>query len=890
MSAEDVSEIKSKTGHSRLRQERERRGWTQSEVAERIRTTRVNVGRWENRQTFPGPYYRQKLAELYGKSLQELDLIPEGVEEHDEASIPLAENNPPIAPPIWNVPYRRNPFFTGREEILAHLYTELRSSKTVALTQPQAISGLGGIGKTQIAIEYAYRYRDHYRAVFWVNASTRDTLNTDFAELVVLLGLSEQYERDQDVIVPLVKHWLATHAQWLLILDNVDNLEMVTDFLPVNYRGDVLFTTRLQALGTIAQGIEVEKMGLVDSMTFLLHRIKALPPSASLDPITAENKALAAEIFAALDGLPLALDQAGAYIEETRCGLSQYLKLFATRRRELLLRRGKFSVDHPESVAATWSLSFQKVEQECPAAVDLLNLFTFLNPESIPEEVISLGVAELGPTLEAVAHDPLQLDFMIELLLRYSLIRRNSETGSLNLHRLVQAVLKDDMDRDTQRIWAERAIRAVNQAFPDAEPETRERCQRLLPSVHTCAIHSEEYKLSFPEAARLFNEAASFLMMRGSYAQAEPLLLRTLAIRQQIMEVTHPDYARALNDLGTLYLNQGKYQEAEPLLQKALAIRQQVLGREHLEVAETLYNLANLYRARGDYAKAEPLYVQSLNVRKAASGADDPLVALSYYGLAKLYNSQEKYEQAEMFCRHALSIQEKYLGNNHSALSSTLIILAKIYQKQNALNRAREMNMRALQIRENASGVDDPRVATIANNIAELYHAERKYHEAEPWIMRAFSIHKQSLGWEHPYMAYSLNNLGENCFLRGDYDQAEVHFREALNIRERHLGFDHPHTGFSYYQLARLYSAIERHEEAEPFYRKSLSIRERSFGTDHSIVANTLEQYSLSLRKLNRTSEANELEARIQAIREKLVVGKGPQISGGDGYENQIEC
>ncbi len=163
MSAEDVSEIKSKSGNSRLRQERERRGWTQSEVAERIRTTRVNVGRWENGQTFPSPYYRQKLAELYGKSLQELDLIPASAEERNEESVPLEENNAPISPPVWNVPYLQNPFFTGRDTILSYLYTVLRNKNAAALTQAQAISGLGGIGKTQIAIEYAYRYRDSTR-------------------------------------------------------------------------------------------------------------------------------------------------------------------------------------------------------------------------------------------------------------------------------------------------------------------------------------------------------------------------------------------------------------------------------------------------------------------------------------------------------------------------------------------------------------------------------------------------------------------------------------------------------------------------------------------------------------------------------------------------------
>src|SRR6266849_7126398 len=169
MNSEDASKVKilSRSSTSRLRQERELRGWTQSEVAERIGSTRINVGRWENGLTVPSPYYRQKLGELFGKSISELGFIPELTEVRNREEITTLSGadphiSPPLVPPIWSVPYRRNPFFTGREEILAHLYTVLRSSRTAALTQPQAISGLGGIGKTQIALEYAHRYRDNY--------------------------------------------------------------------------------------------------------------------------------------------------------------------------------------------------------------------------------------------------------------------------------------------------------------------------------------------------------------------------------------------------------------------------------------------------------------------------------------------------------------------------------------------------------------------------------------------------------------------------------------------------------------------------------------------------------------------------------------------------------
>src|SRR5229473_1189033 len=276
MGAEDAAKKFSRSVVSRLKQERERRAWTQSEMAERIGTTQINVSRWENGITLPSPYYRQRLGELFGKSIQELGLIPESNEEQNAEVSPFAgtPDSLNLTPPLWNVPYRRNPFFTGRKEILDHLYTVLRSSKAAALTQTQAISGLGGIGKTQIAVEYAYRYRDHYQAIFWITASTRDALNADFVMLAALLDLSEQYEQDQDIVTRAVKRWLTTHTRWLLILDNVDNLEMIVDFLPVHGTGDVLLTTRLQALGTVAQSIEVEKMGQDEGVMFLLRRIK----------------------------------------------------------------------------------------------------------------------------------------------------------------------------------------------------------------------------------------------------------------------------------------------------------------------------------------------------------------------------------------------------------------------------------------------------------------------------------------------------------------------------------------------------------------------------------------------------------------------------------------
>lgn len=851
MSTKDPEDAK-KSSHPallRLKREREKHGWTQSELAERVGTTQVNVSRWEKGTTLPGPYYRQKLGEIFGKNIQELDLLPEQSEELPIAPISHTPDSP-ASLPLWNVPYRRNAFFTGREEILLHLHTIFAAHKTDTPAQPLAISGLGGIGKTQIAVEYAYRYRNHYEAIFWLTASNRDTLSADFAMLAVLLALPEQHEQEQDSVLRAVKNWLSTHTRWLLILDNVDNLEMIIDFLPMYGAGDVLLTTQLQASGTLAQHVEVEKMPQDEGVMFLLRRTKFITSGSSPDQSMKESLAQAAEIVSALDGLPLALDQAGAYIEETRCGLPQYLSLCHTRRKELLLRRGRFPVDHPDPVATTWSLSFQRLEQESIAATDLLHLFAVLASEAIPEEIITLGGAELGPALATVATDPLQVDMLIELLLRYSLIRRTPEMQSLSIHRLVQAVLKDGMSREAQRLWAERAIRAMHLIFSNVELQTWERCQFFLPHVQLSTTYIKEYALAFPEAAYLFHYAASYLVAHARYPQAEPLLLAALAICRQILPPHHLDTADTLNDLGELYLNSGRYQEAEHWLQEALLIRRQGLGNEHLAVAQTLYNLASLYRSLGAYSKAEPFYLEALHIRETLPDVDLPLIARSYYGLAKLYYSQEKYPLAEKYCTQSLQIREQHLKNHSPEIASTLNMLVKIYLGQNLFSQAKAMNTRALQIREAISGEAHPQVAIMINNQVEIYHAEKKYHEAELLIARALKIHEDALGPEHPYTAYSLSNKAENLFLQANYSQAELYYKKVLAIREKFLGLDHPRTASTYYALAKLYAVLERYEEAEVFCRKALSIRERTFGPDHPAVASVLAQHAYLLKKM----------------------------------------
>jgi NB-ARC domain len=226
------------------------------------------------------------------------------------------------------VPYPRNPQFTGREDVLTQLETALLQGNAAALTQPQAIRGLGGIGKTQTAVEYAYRHRNAYSAVFWVKAELREELMTGFGEIAKVLQLPQQDEPDQSLIIAAVKEWFKTHERWLLIVDNADDLTVAREFLPSSAQGYLLLTTRAAATGQIAQAVELKKMSHHDGALFLLRRAKRIANQGEWETATEADKQVALEIAQEMDGLPLALDQAGAYVEEMMLSLTEYLNLY----------------------------------------------------------------------------------------------------------------------------------------------------------------------------------------------------------------------------------------------------------------------------------------------------------------------------------------------------------------------------------------------------------------------------------------------------------------------------------------------------------------------------------------------------------------------------------
>ena len=819
---------------------RTRRRLTQQQLAEAVGVHRSAIVRWEQ-----GDFLPQSKALV-------LEVIKH-VHLDEQESRHLLEASLTALSPYWHVPLPRNPFFTGREEVLETLHAQLGVEQAVALTHSSALHGLGGIGKTQIALEYAYRHALEYSAVFWISAESVEHLLASFMTIAELLQLPERQEADQQRFVKAVQRWLATHSGWLLIWDNLEDLDLLHRFLPPSRQGASLLTTRCQALGTLAQGMELPPLEQSEAMLFLLRRAKLLRLEESLEQVCQFAQRLPAEYTAAeellriMDRLPLALDQAGAYIEESGCGFLGYLRRYEQRQPLLLDRRGVLGGDHPLSVATTFRLASERVEQE-PSAADLLRVCAFLHAEAIPEELFLEGAAHLGQTLAQLAIDPCQLDQAIAALRSLSLVQRQPETRTLCLHRLVQAVVRDRMSEDEHMVWMKRVGAALAAIFPRVSHQVWSQCERLLPHVLIMAMALPD-QAGTSELAQVFRKAADYLRDRAQYEQAEPLYLRALRILESAQGPECSELAHALNNLAILYFVRGQYEQAEPLYLRALHLQEQLLGTEHPEVARPLINLALICKAQGKYEQAEPLYLRALHIREKALGPVHPDLARSLYNLASLYSEQGRYEQAEPLYLRALRLQEQAFGPEHPDLVYPLHGLALLYGEQGRYEQAEPLYLRAQRLREQALGMEHPLVAHLLHDLATLYLRQGRYEQAEPLYLRALYILESALGPEHHEVAASLNGLASLYREQNKYGEAEALFQRALSMREQHLGQFHPDTAQTLHDLALLWRKQGRLAEALPLAEHALTIHSQALGDAHNKTAATRKLYAQLLQE-----------------------------------------
>lgn len=425
-------------------------------------------------------------------------------------------------------------------------------------------------------------------------------------------------------------------------------------------------------------------MTLLEGMRFLLRRARLLDPEASPEQLAPEDVHVAQAIVEIMDGLPLALDQAGAYLEATQCGLSDYLCLLQSSPLRLLAER-EAHTDHPFSVTQTFTLLFERLEQSYRHAAELLTACAFLAPEAIPEEVFLEGAVQLESTFEVLAADPFQFQDAVKALLTSSLIQRNTTARTLTIHRLVQAVLKGRLLEPEREQWLKRVVTMLNWVFPAfvdteiVEPAVWNQCERLVSHTLHCAEHASSLEQPDETLASLLLKAGRYLTERAQYEEAGSLLQQALHIREQTFGTRHPDVASVLNALGILSFVQGKFVEAQHWHQQALEIAEHTLGADHPHVAEILTGLAIQYAEQGKYAEAESFLQKAIQIREQMPEAAPAQLADSLVHLGDLYLEQEKYIEAERVLKRALQLKEQTLGTEHLLVSYALGSLGRLY-------------------------------------------------------------------------------------------------------------------------------------------------------------------------------------------------------------------
>ncbi len=558
---------------------------------------------------------------------------------------------PGTLPAIWNIPYLRNPCFTGRQNLL----DDVRKAFTAEPgTVAQAIHGPGGVGKTQLAVEYAYRHAADYALVWWLRAEEPTTLAADYVDLAGPLKLNLPPDMAAPAVRNGVKFVLAQRPGWLLIFDNARGPEEVREYIPPGAGGHVFITSRNTNWDGIARQREVEMWKRPESIEFLLKRTPEMDEEA------------ARRLGQALGDLPLALEQAGAYVEGHAISLHQYLDLFRKHEQEIR-KRGGPSPDCPAAVRTTGGVAFEELEKTSPAGIELLIFCGFLAPEEISLDLLRQGAVHLRGTLGKIAVNDRALASAVAALASYALVSVNWGAAALSVHGLVQALARERLSEAARLDWAEMAVSLLSEAFPRAsdDPRAWPACSRLLPHALVACRHAEALPVAPEATARLWNQAGAYLRARAELVEARAAYERALKVAETAYGADHPDVATRLNNLGNVLHDLDDLAGARDCFERALKIDEAAFGPDHPKVAVRANNLGSVLRALGDPARARDCLERALLIDETAFGSAHPNVAIDLNNLGGVLHDLGDPAGARECFEWALGILRDSLGEDH---------------------------------------------------------------------------------------------------------------------------------------------------------------------------------------------------------------------------------
>ncbi|CAH0017149.1 unnamed protein product [Clonostachys rhizophaga] len=631
------------------------------------------------------------------------------------------------------VPFGQNEGFVGREKTVNWLLERIPPSTRLNDCQRTAIEGLGGTGKTQIALEAAYRLRDKYSdcSVFWVPVLSITTFENAYREIGDALqvpGIQDEKADIKELVRRALNHERC--GEWLLILDNLDDIELVTDlgsYLPSSPKGSILFTTRNHSVTTrldIAPGRVERVCGM--SRDEALEMLKTNTKESQW-----QDTANTSKLLDFLADLPLAIRQASAYIRQNDITTTKYLSYCQSSDEKHITMlskdfedRGRYK-DSRNPVATTWLISFTHISRDKPLAARYLRFICFLAERDIPESLLPFG------------EDEIERDEAIAALKAYAFITKREDDAAFDIHRLVRLAIRNHLKGEDRTEAATIMVQHLSNIYPFPEHENRGIWMRYMPHVLTAA---EVHEMSADKDATgllLFHVAATY-EITAKNEKAEEVYRQVLELGEELLGREHPSVFGIMNNLANVLRSQGKYREAKQMHQQVLESRQKVLGQEHPDTLSSMNNLAIALDSLGKNIEAEQIHRQQLELSHKIKGREHPDTLTSIDNLASALQRQGKYSEAKKIYQQVLELRQHVLGQEHPDTISSMNNLAIVLYKQGEHGQSEQMHQRVLELHEKVLGREHPHTLDSMSNLAIVIRNRGKYSEAE-------QIHRQAL-------------------------------------------------------------------------------------------------------------------------------------------------
>lgn len=802
-------------------------------------------------------------ADLVGDSMATLESPVERTprDSPESASVEAPPVIPqPSGPSVFGgVPFR-NPHFTGRLDLLGRLHSSLRQGSRQLTLVPYTVHGLGGVGKTQLALEYAWRYASDYELVWWIRAESLTTARSDLADLAERLGLPSSPDTTKTVsnVLEALRRG-EPYRRWLLVFDNAQSPEELRNVLPVP-TGHVLITSRNPEWSEVGSLLEVDVFTREESVALLQRRGTGIPEPA------------AHQLADMLGDLPLALDQAAVWQSATGTPVEELTRLLKERMHQLLADGS--STAYPVSVLATWDLAFSELRQKSPSAARLLEMLAFFGADPIPMSVLRDGRhAELPPDLLAVLRDDLLLRRAIRQLGRYALAKVTPEPERIEVHRLIQAVLREELtdeQRNTMRDAVHRILGAANPGSPD-ERRTWARHAELQAHITPSGVimgHSEpghravldqiryryarsDYERSLELARKArevwceslgpdheFTLLAQFHLALahrdlGHYAEAAELNRDTLERMRATFGENHEHTLATLTRAGRDLRLQAEFTRARELDEDTLARHQRVIGDDDAETLRVMNNLGVDLRMMGDGAAALDWDQRTYELRTQVSGPDHTSTLFSLVNLGRDLADSARYPEALQRLSDALERATHRLGPSHRCTLMARRNLAIVTRRSGDARRARQLSEELYQQVENLFPLQHEVVlmalTTYANAMREVNQAAVARELAE----RALHGYRETFGNDHVFTHVAAVNLAVALRSIGENHRALELDEMSLRALSAKLGEKHPHVLVATLNLATDQAVDNNHQRARELshsaYQRSIDVR----GADH---------------------------------------------------------